>query len=212
MNDPFRTKGTQVTKQIEDALADSNPWTTPDDPALSASISELVADSRVAAAAETARARRRPLWVLPLAGVAALALTAGAVVVTDNLLHADLPIAIDYVTDTGVNVSCTAQIQGGSLFTPRANQVIDYYRTHDFSDVGQRIYDYALVLTGDRPATPGVLPKSSIWVPEPGHYLGDQDAYFQSLTSFLLTDIQVDLHFSGSGDSWMTSDCTGRMH
>ena len=201
-----------TNQTIRQALSDSNPWTTPDDAALSASITELVSDSRIEAARERTRTRRRALWLAPIAAAGALALTAGAVVVTDNLLHADLPIAIHYVTDTGVNVSCTAEIEGGSFFAPREAQVVDYYRSHDFSQVGQQIYDYALVLTGDREPTPGVLPKSSVWVPEAGHTLADQDAFFHSLTNFLLSNAQIDLHLTGSGDSWLSSDCTGRMH
>lgn len=169
----------------------------------------VVADMRDLAPTRRTSRRQRAFWLVPGAMLAIGALTAGAVVV-DNLLHADLPIAVEYTTDTGVTVACTAEIEGGSLFAPQSAAVIEYYQTHDFSDVGQRIYDYALVLTGDRDVAPGVLPASSEWVPEE-EFLSDQNAFSFSLTSFLLTDTLVELNIRGSGDSWLSSNCTGQL-
>lgn len=169
----------------------------------------VVADMRDLAPTRSTSRRQRAFWLVPGALLAVGALTAGAVVV-DNLLHADLPIAVEYTTDTGVTVACTAEIEGGSLFAPQSATVIEYYQTHDFSDVGQRIYDYALVLTGDKEPASGVLPASSGWVPE-GEFLSDQNAFSFSLTSFLLTDTLVELNISGSGDSSLSSNCTGQL-
>lgn len=172
-----------------------------------AALDAVVADAR--RAASQVRTPRRAYWLIPGALLAVGALTAGAVVV-DNLLQADLPVAIDYTTRTGITVSCTAEIEGGSLFAPHSDAVIEYYQTHDFAGIGQRIYDYAQVLTGDRPASPGVLPASSEWVPE-DEFLTDEEAFSFSLTSFLLTDALVELDIGGSGDSWLSSDCTGQL-
>ncbi|MGL3150788.1 hypothetical protein ACSS7Z_10550 [Microbacterium sp. A82] len=173
----------------------------------SAALDSVVAEAR--RSASRVRKPARALWLIPGAIVAVGALTASAVVV-DNLLHADLPLAVEYTTNTGIPVSCTAQIEGGSLFATQPHAVIEYFQTHDFSGIGQRIYDYALVLTGDTEATPGVLPASSQWIPT-DEFLSDDEAFSFSLTSFLLTDALVELDISGSGDSWLSSDCTGQL-
>lgn len=172
-----------------------------------AALDAVVADAR--RASSQVRKPRRAFWLIPGVMVAVGALTAGTVIV-DDLLHADLPIAVKYITDTGVAVSCTAQIEGGSLFKPQSDAVIEYYQTHDFEGVGQRIYDYAMVLTGDQEATAGVLPISSEWIPEEG-FLSDEEAFSFSLTSFLLTDTLVELDISGSGGSQLSQDCTGQL-
>ncbi len=176
-------------------------------PATVAALHAVVTDARRPAG--RVRKPRRALWLIPGAMLAVGALTAGAVFV-DDLLRADLPIAVEYTTDTGVAVSCTAQIEGGSLFAPRSAAVVEYYETHNFDDVGQRIYNYAQVLTGEQAAGPDTLPASSEWIPE-GEFLADHDAFNFSLVSFLLTDTLVELNISGSGGAELTSDCTGQL-
>lgn len=175
-----------------------------------AALDAIVVDTRRAASIGRPPRRRRLAWLVPGAVLAAGALTAGGVVV-DDLLRAKLPIAVEYVTEAGVTVSCTAEIRGGSLFSPHRNEVVDYYQTRDFTGIGQRIHDYATVLTGDNQPAPGVLPKSSQVVPQHGQYYADAEAFSFSLTSFLLTDAMVDLGIAGSGDAALTSDCTGRL-
>ena len=130
-------------------------------PSTVAALHAVVTDAR--RPASRVRKPRRALWLIPGAMLAVGALTAGAVFV-DDLLRADLPIAVEYTTDTGVAVSCTAQIEGGSLFAPRSAAVVEYYETHNFDDVGQRIYNYAQVLTGEQAAgqvaAPRALPRA----------------------------------------------------
>jgi hypothetical protein len=201
-----------MTKQtIEDALARSNPWTPSDGSTLRSTVDQISAESRVAAISQKRRRAHNALWILPTAGAVVIALTAGAVV-TDNLLHVNLPISIAYTTDTGAAVTCTVHIEGGSLFAPVSNEVINYYQHHDFTGVGQKVYNYALVLAGDRPVSAGVLPKSSRVVPAAGGGYDDRFAFTVSLNSFLLGDTDVDLGIQGSGDEEMKSDCTGQLH
>lgn len=180
-----------------------------------AALDALVGESRQAGARHVApvrrtRTRSRAAWLIPGAILALGALTAGAVVI-DDLLRADLPIAVEYTTDSGVAVSCTAQIQGGSLFSPHRAEVITYYETHDFSGVGQQIYEYALVLTRERTPSSDLMPRSSEWVPAAGDEVPDASAFSQSLSSFLLTDTLIELDISGSGDASLQSDCTGQL-
>jgi len=200
-----------TASDIDDALRQADPWAHDD--ALALMATELAADTRIASAASARRRVRRAAWIVPAALLGATALTAGALVVTDNLLHEDLPIAIEYTTDTGRAVSCTATIEGGSLFAPREAEVVQYYRSHDFTGIGQRIYDYALVLTGERVAEPELLPRSSLVVADDqGNAYAEDGSFSMSLTSFLLGDAYLDLGIDGSGDSWLSSDCTGELH
>lgn len=197
-----------MSEQIEDILTRGNPWNAGQDAALSAAIAETARGARTAALRPR---KRRLVWAVPVVAVGALALTAGAVAASDTLTRENLVIPIVYTTDTGAQVSCTATITGGSIFTPYRDEVIDYYRTHDFSEVGQRIHDYAVVLTGEHDLTPGVLPVSLEWVPAEGEEYTASEAFSYSLASFLLTDIQVDLGISGSGGAELVSDCTGQL-
>jgi len=77
-----------MTKRtIEDALTRSNPWTTPEEPGLRAELSAFVTQSRVAAPVDRKRKFRRQLWLVPIAGAGALALTVGAIVALLATVH-----------------------------------------------------------------------------------------------------------------------------
>jgi|GEM_PF-2310350 len=197
---------------IDDTLRRSDPWRHDETTALAAT--EFAADLRIASVASARRHARRAAWLIPVAIVGGAALTAGALVATDNLLHEDLPIPIEYTTDTGRTISCTATIEGGSFFAPREAEVVQYYRSHDFTGIGQRIYDYAMVLAGEREPEPGLLPRSSqVVADENGNPYSEHSSFSDSLVSFLLTDAYIDLGIiNGSGDSWLSSDCTGELH
>lgn len=198
---------------IDRALHGSDPWAAGADATLALAATELASDARTAAITSRGRRMRRAAWLVPAAAVGGLALTAGALVLADDLLRTDLPIPIEYTTDTGRTVSCTATIEGGSYFAPREDDVVAYYRGRDFSGIGQRIYDYALVLAGEQAATPDVLPRSSTVVADDqGNPYSADSAFSFSLTSFLLTDAILDMGIDGSGDSWLHSDCTGELH
>ena len=197
---------------VDDLLLGSGPSFAPS-VATEAALDALVLETRDAGSSTRSSHRRRALWLVPTVLLAAGALTAGAVVVDQNF-RVNVPVAIHYTTDTGVEVDCTATIGGGSFFAPKPAEVVNYYKTHDFSGDGQRIYDYALVLAGDRPATPDVFPDSSIWAPGaemPGY--DDTSAFSQSMVDFLLLDVTIELGLDGgSGGADLTSDCTGKLH
>jgi hypothetical protein len=199
-----------TASDIDDTLRRSDPWAP--DATLEAMAHEVAADARIAAAGSARKRARRAAWLVPAAVLGGLGLTAGALVAADNLLHEDLPIAIEYTTDTGRTISCTATIEGGSYFAPREGEVVAYYRGRDLSGIGQRVYDYAMVLAGEREATPDVLPRSSTVVADDkGEPYPAASAFSMSLTSFLLTDAILDLGIDGSGDSWLQTDCTGEL-
>ena len=146
------------------------------------------------------------------------ALTAGAVVV-DHMTRLDVPIAVEYTTDTGVTVSCTAHI-ASSLFSPRLSEVTEYYKTHQFAadGVGQRIYNYALVLAGEKVGTPADLPSSVGWLPGDGSSPDWQpqlarSALTESMLNFIVLDVENELGLSAgqSGAVEMQTDCTGQL-
>lgn len=200
-----------TTRTIDERLTDSAGTYLPSPTTVNA-LDRVVFETQAAAAKQRMRRRRRPFWFIPGALLVAAALSAGAVVV-DDLLHPDLRVPITYVISSGETVSCTAQIRYESLLRPEADAVIDRYKSYDFSDVGQRVHDYARVLTGDEAATPAVMPKSSLWAPE-DNFLTDSGAFSISLTSFLLIDVGIGLDIDDDGSSGGTSlthDCSGKL-
>ncbi|WEK13105.1 MAG: hypothetical protein P0Y48_11610 [Candidatus Microbacterium phytovorans] len=147
------------------------------------------------------------------------ALTAGAVV-ADQMTRLDVPIAVEYTTDTGVTVSCTAHI-ASSLFSPRLAEVTEYYKTHEFAadGIGQRIYNYALVLTGERTGTPADLPNSVGWLPGDGSSpewepQSARSALTESMLDFIVLDVENELGLAAGrgGAAEMQTDCTGQLH
>ena len=107
------------------------------------------------------------------------------------------------------------QIEGGSFFAPKPTEVIDYYKSHDFTGVGQRIYDYALVLTGDTQGTWDVLPDSAGGLPDDDFQYSDEAALSHSMSLFLVWDVVLELGLedvSGGVGAELSSDCTGQLH
>lgn len=202
-------------REIDEVLAGSGPRfaTTI---ATEAALDALVLDARAGSAGSGRRARqhRGLLWLLPAAALGVGALTGGALVV-DQLTRIDVPIEIGYTTDTGVAVACTAHIES-SYFAPEHGAVTEYYATHDFTStgVGQRIYEYALVLAGDKVGTEADLPDTVAWLPEEGWEPEDaRSAVNSSILSFAVQDVIDELGlYSGSGASMIQTDCTGRLH
>ena len=186
--------------------------------ATEAALDALVLEARNARAGTQKTRRRQALWLIPGAIMAVGALTAGTVAV-DQMTRIDVPIAVEYTTDTGVTVSCTAHIES-SYFSPRFAEVTEYYKTADFtsSGLGQRIYDYALVLAGDKKSTPNVLPDSVLWLPgkegaEGWEPQGGLSALTESMYDFIGLDVENELGLAtGSGGGQLESDCTGQLH
>ncbi|WP_430591649.1 hypothetical protein [Humidisolicoccus flavus] len=195
---------------IDEILSGSRPHFTPS-LATEAALDALVLETR-SGASKSPRNRRRGLWLVPASVLGVAALTAGALVV-DHYTRVELPVAIEYTSRSGEFVECTATIQGGSFFSPKPEAVIDYYTNHDFTGVGQQIYEYALVLSGEAPGSAEVLPDSVAWLPdenfEPYSF---PEAFSDSMVSFLLIDVVNELGLGNvSGDADLRSDCAGQL-
>jgi hypothetical protein len=205
-------------RSVDDILSGSSPAFVPS-VATEAALDALVLESRNAGSGEGDRRRRNLLWLVPGAVVAVGALTAGAVA-ADQMTRLDVPIAVEYTTDTGVTVSCTAHI-ASSLFSPRLAEVAEYYKTHEFAadGIGQRIYNYALVLTGEREGTRADLPHSVGWLPGDGSSpdwepQSARSALTESMLNFIVLDVENELGLAqGSGGAAeLQTDCTGQLH
>ena len=204
---------------VDEILAGSRPAFT-SSVATEAALDALVAETRVAAGSRRLPRRRKALWLVPGSILAVGALTAGAVAV-DGLTRIETPIPVSYVTDTGVTVSCTATIES-SYFSPRFTEVSTYYGNADFttSGLGQRIYEYALVLAGDKAGTPGDLPQSvqsTAQIPGIGDQqpLEDESALSVSMLEFIVMDVSDELGLpAGTVSGWaeIDSDCDGQLH
>ncbi len=205
-------------RSVDEVLSGSSPTFDPS-VATEAALDALVLESRNAALGEVGRRRKRLLWLVPGAVVAVGALTAGAVV-AEQMTRLDVPITVEYTTDTGVTVSCTAHI-ASSLFSPRLAEVTEYYKTHEFAadGIGQRIYNYALVLTGEREGMPADLPRSVEWLPGDGSSpdwepQSARSALTESMLDFIVIDVENELGLSAGrgGAAEMHTDCTGQLH
>ncbi|MBW9121921.1 hypothetical protein JNB63_17625 [Microbacterium trichothecenolyticum] len=198
-------------RSLDEVLSGSAPTFTPS-VATSAALDALVTDTRTATP-DRKRTRRRAVWVVPGVALALGALTAGALVV-DAVTRVEEPIAIEYTTDTGITISCTATVES-SAFTGNMVAVTDYYQSDGFTGtgVGQRIYEYALVLAGDKIGTPEDLPASVAWLPDENFVpYDDRLALGDAMLSFLVGDVMLELGIYDGGQAGMSSDCTGQLH
>lgn len=208
--------GAAMSKRtVDEVLAGSSPRLVASI-ATEAALDELVLEARSSSRGRPSR--RNLLWLVPGVVVAATALTAGAVI-AEQLTRVDVPISIEYTTDTGKSVSCTAHI-ASSAFSPRLAEVTEYYKTHDFGadGMGQRIYNYALVLAGDKEGTTADLPSSVLWLPGDEHDGGwepqpGRSAFNESAFAFIVQDVENEQGWAGSWRAaQMETDCTGELH
>lgn len=152
-----------MNEQLKSDLASADPIITGEDAKLRGLVRNLASDARKAATSGVNR--RVPWWkrrraMLPIGLVAAFALTGAAVLVplgqlwvNDVPVEFDAEIPIVYTTDTGVDVSCRYGIYFGvpTNRTEADEQLADFVQNHDWSGIGQRIYDEAIA----NPFVPG---------------------------------------------------------
>lgn len=164
-----------------------------------AALESLVDASRAEAARSRAMRRRRSFWLIPGAVVAAGALTAGAAVFAPYF-DPDVRIPIEYVTDTGVEVTCTYALRVGSAVGGENQELREWLTSQDWSGVGQRIYDDAVA----NPFVPGENDEGE-WTAE----IVDSMSFFDAMGR--QTDAPEDIAVFGDTVTG-TSDCTGQLH
>lgn len=164
-----------------------------------AALDSLVDASRAEAVGRRAQRRRRSLWLIPGVVVAAGALTASAALFAPYF-DPDVRIPIEYVTDTGVEVTCTYALRVGSVIGGENPELREWVTSHDWSGVGQRIYDDAVA----NPFIPGPDDEGD-WTAELIDSVSFSDAMARQ------TDVPEGLTAFGDEVAG-TSDCTGRLH
>lgn len=172
--------------------------------ALNAALDALVVEARTEAGRRRSTRRRQNTWLVPGIVVAGVALTAGAVVFTPNF-DPDMRVPIEYVTDTGVEVSCTYAMRVGSVIGGENPELREWVTSQDWTGVGQRIYDDAIahpfVPEGETSA------EGNEWTPE----LVDAVSWFDAMDRQILGSIPEGLPVYGDEISG-SSDCTGQLH
>lgn len=168
---------------------------------MSAALHGLVEETRTETKRRRLIQRRRKAWLVPGVVVAGVVLTAAAVIFTPNF-DPDVRIPIEYVTDTGTEVSCTHAMRVGSVVSGENPELRQWLVSHEWTGVGQRIYEDAVahpfVPTED---TPGE------WTPE----LIDAVSWFDAMQRQIDGAIPSGLTMYGHVVSG-SSDCTGQLH
>lgn len=148
--------------------------------------------------------------MIPLGVVGTLVLTGAAVMIPLGLwingtkVHLDAEIPINYTTDTGVDVSCRYGIYFGDPANRTAadHRLADFLQTHDWTGIGQRIYDEAIA----NPFEPG---PNDDWEVDSAEL---RDSFsFNSAVNLIWEEIPSDL-LEGVRSSGAVSDCAGRLH
>ena len=164
-----------------------------------AALESLVDASRAEAVRSRAKRHRRNLWLIPGAVIAAGALTAGAAVFAPYF-DPDVRIPIEYVTDTGVKVTCTYALRVGSAVGGENQELREWLTSQDWSGVGQRIYDDAVA----NPFVPGEDDEGE-WTAD----IVDAMSFFDAISR--QTDVPEGIAVFGDTVSG-TSDCKGQLH
>ena len=207
-------KGPAMKEHDMSDLESANPVAADGDDKLHELVGQMALTARLQAeesSAEAAHWWKRPRALLPIGVVSIVALTGGAILIPLTLsvsgvqVEPDVEIPIVYTTDTGVNVSCREQIFFGepSERDEADARIAEFMRTHDWTGIGQRIYQDAL-------ATP-IIPER-----DGGTEPGFDQASFSAATSRLIeAEIPASLRGAGEEEGPVYSsatDCTGELH
>lgn len=173
---------------------------------------------RVAAAARdasrTQSATREPWWkrrriVIPLGIAGIAALTGAAVVIPLSLgingtqVNLDAEIPIVYTTDNGIDVRCRYGIYFGDPANRTAadEQLAEFVANHDWTGIGQRIYDEAI-------ANPFVPGPNDDWEVD-NQELRDNFSFNIALNAIIWEEIPKSPQAGWTGGG--ASDCTGKL-
>jgi hypothetical protein len=151
-----------MRQSLRSDLTAADPVAGAEDPRLRDLVRRMASDARD----ETAVATRVPkAWwkrrrnLIPMGIGGAIALTGAAVVIPLNMgidgaqVRPDALIPISYTTDTGVDVHCRYGIYFGDPGdrSAAAVQLAAFVEDHDWTGIGQRVYDRAIA----NPFVPG---------------------------------------------------------
>lgn len=175
----------------------------------------LISQMAQAARNEVETVHPRTAWwkrwriVLPLAVGAGLATTAGALIVPLALGINGIPVDVDaripihYTTKTGVTVDCTYGIYVGDPANRTASdrRLAKYLTTHDWSEIGEKIYHRAMA----NPFVPGA---NDDWQVDT-QQLRDQFS-FNTALNLIYEQIPAEMMTEGMSTG-ATTDCAGQL-
>lgn len=179
-----------MTKQsIDDLLSQSAPPARKSEPGVQYALRRVAMESRERASAT--RPARSRLWWLAAPAVALPMIVISTTGSTDDRPAPDFTIPVSYTTDTGRELSCSIDLYNGEMNNVVTNTAaVDYFRTQDWSGIGQRIYDAALAYErADHP---------NAWV------TAEHDLTIDQLPAGAV--------IPGDGGVGSNSDCTGELH
>jgi len=201
-----------MTEWLRSDLELADPLAGSEQAVLDASVRRMTAEAREAATADAPG--RKPWWrrrrtMIPLGIASVVALTGAALVVplsmgiNDTWVDPDTEIPIIYTTDTGVDVRCRYGIYFGDPVNRTAadEQLAEFVQKHDWTGIGQRIYDEAV-------ANPFVPGPDDDWEVD-NQETRDSFSFFRAV-DLIWAEIPAELQQEGqfAGGS---SDCTGRL-
>jgi hypothetical protein len=208
-------KGPAMNEHDMSDLESANPITADGDDKLHELVAQIALTARLQAEEGRSEAAapwwKRPRALLPISVVSIVALTGGAILIPLTLsvsgvqVEPDVEIPIVYTTDTGVDVSCREQIFFGepSERDETDVRIAEFLRAHDWTGIGQRIYEDAL-------ATP-IIPER-----DGGAEPAFDQASFSAATSRLIeAEIPTSLRDAWEKEGTVYSsatDCTGELH
>jgi hypothetical protein len=199
---------TMDESELDTRLRQSRPRVDAD-AATSVTLRAMVAGARDDA--QPIRKRRRRLWLAAIPAVPALAfaLTAGV----EARLAPDLTIPVHYVTDTGVQVSCSIFLFNGEIYWQEVSfSELNYLRKQNWAGVGERIYQDALIQDSKLSRAAAEVPPSPI-VRQADGTAPDERTIERMAWSLAESDIvkvpESDMSYGGYGGD---SDCSGQLH
>jgi hypothetical protein len=207
-------KGQAVNEQTISDLESADPVGADDD-----RLRELIGRMAIAARAEAKREGAQavvPWWkrhhaLLPISIATMTIVTAGAILIPLDLsvsgvsVEPDVEIPIVYTTDTGVDVSCRQQFFFGEPSNRNDDdaQIADFMSNHDWTGIGQQIYEEALANPIIPEADGGTEPQF------------DQASFSSAASRVIEAEIPASLRAAWSKEGTVYStvtDCMGELH
>jgi len=190
---------------FDNRLRSSAPVTPPVTPELQGDISRLVSTTR---ASVTSSRRRRMLWAVPALGLAAAALTGGALAV--QTMTADVVLDLGYTNSSGERISCTVELAAGAENVFDDVTASNYLRDRDWTGFGQKVYDRSQA----NPVDPASVVDSDVpdgWTeaeitPELLANLSWADALSDELNEVATPKLGM----GNAWASWSSDDCEGQ--
>ncbi|WP_204533952.1 hypothetical protein [Arthrobacter tumbae] len=110
---------------------------------------------------------------------------------TDDRPVPDFTIPVSYTTDTGRELSCSIDLYNGEMNNVvTSTAAVDYLRAQNWSGIGQRIYDKALVYES----------------------AGDPNAWVSAEIDLTAGQLPDGVLKQGDGGLGSSSDCSGELH